>query len=307
MLPFNKANCHAMLNTLYPPATATAPTSRLTVNMLMQQRNGFFKYIKAVERQGVSCLSSIMMQGAKNGEPNGWPAVKRTLHNYLNLANSMIEDCQFISTLDAVSTTPEILPSEILMDEDHRRSGGKTDSGISFGSEGKHMKNPSTSSSKSTFSNASHASYMSISSAKSQGSTLERIARELKRLQLRPRRLQATELINSKVAIMPRTLDQVPESSVSTPVSARSDDGLMQKAFLPPTPVESTAPSPSGRTRFPALRKMRSLGALAELKHNNLSATSLRTGSDTPAFDPVAMRRHREAFESRRPYEVAQI
>ncbi|KAF2671006.1 hypothetical protein BT63DRAFT_438554 [Microthyrium microscopicum] len=300
--PFNKASCHAMLNTLYPPAPASqvAPTSRLTVTMLNQQRNGFFNYIKAVEKGGKGCLQKLMMQGAKTGEQDGWSAVRRTLTNYLRLADTMIKDAQHIATLDVVSIIPEIA----MEGEQSKRSSGKTDSGISFnGSEGRHSKNPSTSSSKSSFSNASHASFTSSSSAKSQGSTLERIARELKRM--RPGRIQADEMINTKVVVMPRKLEYVPEISNSTPTSATSEGSFPRNypsstPITPITPINPTLPVPSlptqqaPRSRFGALRKMKSLTALAELKHSNMSSSSLRAAEP---FDAAAMKQRRQAFE----------
>ena len=63
----------------------------------------------------------------------------------------------------------------------------------------------------------------------------------------------------------------------------------------------------NGRTVVPAkttmsrLRKMKSLGALSDLKHSNSSASSLRGvgGTGMPMFDPAEMKRQRDAFERR--------
>ena len=126
LLPFNKHNCVAMLNTLYPPVIRTPPTSRLTPFILKQQRDGFFKYIQSVEKSGPRVLGTLMQQGKAPNDENGWAAVTRTLGMYLQLSNSMIGECADILNVQDVSPRK------------HRISGGsipsrKADSGISFG------------------------------------------------------------------------------------------------------------------------------------------------------------------------------
>jgi hypothetical protein len=135
LTPFNKHNCHAMLNTLYPPVEVSQPTSKLTIQMLKAQREGFFNYIRTVERQGPMCLQTLMQQGAKPGDPNGWPAVKRTLNNYLRLANSMILESQDISSLDVIpavwNPTPEIDPPMAALPHPHAlHHGSSMESGL---------------------------------------------------------------------------------------------------------------------------------------------------------------------------------
>src|ERR1700753_1610114 len=144
LLPFNKHNCHAMLNTLYPPVEAAQPSSKLTIPLLMVQREGFFNYVKAVEARGPMCLQTLMKQGARSGEENGWPAVKRTLTNYLKLSNQMIHESQEIGILDVyINSTPEVPP--VIEEEEYdgfNDTSRKTDSGVSFStsSDGKHSK-----------------------------------------------------------------------------------------------------------------------------------------------------------------------
>jgi hypothetical protein len=297
---FTMQACQAMLNTLYPPAVDNPPSSKLTVNMLQKQRDGFFTYIRVVNRDGTGCLQNLIRQGCKANERNGWFAVKRTLNNYLNLASCIIEESQHISNICAMSMTPDLGPEE----RRNSNASNKTDSGVSF-VEGKHSKNASTSSGKSS---SSHISTMSMSSTslKSQGSTLERIARELKRM--RPRRIQADEMIDTKISTMPRSPDATSDSGNNTPASARSDkDSFVNK--MPPTPtspVPSSGPS-SGRMKF-GLRKMKSLGAIADLKHENLSSTSLRNGSMTPVFDVEEMQqRKREALSNARIQKLQKL
>lgn len=124
LLPFNKHNCVAMLNTVYPPVVSSQPTSSLTPEVLKGQRDGFFKYIISVEKHGPRMLSNLMQQGKAAGEDNGWLAVTRTLGKYLLLANSVINECADILGVQDVSPRK------------HRDSGGsrprKTDSGVSF-------------------------------------------------------------------------------------------------------------------------------------------------------------------------------
>lgn len=89
LAPFNKANCIAMLNTLFPPVTeaTVTPTSQLTPQILKSQRDGFFRYISAFETNGRQILDKVITQGAPEGEANGWPLVREALDKYLRIAN----------------------------------------------------------------------------------------------------------------------------------------------------------------------------------------------------------------------------
>lgn len=129
LLPFNKHNCVAMLNTLYPPVMSTQPTAKLTRQVLKNQRDGFFKYIQSVEKNGSHVLRTLMQQGKAPTDVNGWPAVTRTLGLYLQLATSMIKSCAEI--LDVQSVLQLTAPSSV---KPPTRSSRKADSGVSFNS-----------------------------------------------------------------------------------------------------------------------------------------------------------------------------
>lgn len=131
--PFNKANCIAMLNTLYPPTTSGSPTRQLSPAILSSQRNAFFRYIQGVEKNGRGILKNLENQGARSGETNGWPPVREVIDQYLRTATGVIEDC-------LQATGPEIFAST---DKDSRRAERRTDSGVSFATGDR----PSTSSS----------------------------------------------------------------------------------------------------------------------------------------------------------------
>ncbi|KAK3703083.1 hypothetical protein LTR37_014694 [Vermiconidia calcicola] len=103
LTPFNKHNCVAMLNTLYPPVISSQPTTKLTREILKNQRDGFFKYIQSVEKNGSQVLRNLMQQGKAPADANGWGAVTRTLGLYLQLANSMISECSEITDVQHVS------------------------------------------------------------------------------------------------------------------------------------------------------------------------------------------------------------
>ena len=70
MDPMNKATCIAMLNTLFPPVTeaTVTPTAHLTTQILKSQRDGFFRYISAIETNGKQILDKVIAQGAPEGE-----------------------------------------------------------------------------------------------------------------------------------------------------------------------------------------------------------------------------------------------
>ncbi|KAI6874043.1 hypothetical protein KC338_g1384 [Hortaea werneckii] len=125
LLPFNKHNCVAMLNTLYPPVVSTQPTAALTPDVLKAQRDGFFKYILSVERHGPRILNNLMQQGKGIGEENGWMSVTRTLGKYLQLANSIIDECAGIFDAQDLSLNNN-------RNSGTSRSTRKVDSGISF-------------------------------------------------------------------------------------------------------------------------------------------------------------------------------
>ena len=126
LTPFNKHNAVAMLNTLYPPVISTQPTSKLTREILKHQRDGFFKYILSVEKHGESVLANLMLQGKGPADANGWIAVTRTLSQYLQLANSIINECMDVSDAD------QITPRKTGATQPPTRQTRKADSGVSF-------------------------------------------------------------------------------------------------------------------------------------------------------------------------------
>lgn len=200
--PFNRYNCFAMLNTLYPPVTPTqtTPTPQLTTAILQAQRDGFIKYIKNVELKGPSVLHNLIKQGAREGEETGWPGVHQQLDMYLRLANHIIEDCQQVTNIDYFES----------IDEADTRKGRKVDSGVSFGSEkppstgsGKRPstgseKRPSTSSSEKRLTNkplpSSPSDMRAINALSKSGSALERIAREFRKLRSKSK-VEAEEIV----------------------------------------------------------------------------------------------------------------
>ncbi|XRM38195.1 hypothetical protein ABZX51_001626 [Aspergillus tubingensis] len=126
MEPFNKANCIAMLNTLFPPVTeaTVSPTSHLTPQILKSQRDGFFRYIAAVEVNGPEVLTKVIAQGAPKGSDNGWPLIREALDKYLRAANEMIDECTTVSSPAGMDEGIESQP--------RAHKGRKVDSGISF-------------------------------------------------------------------------------------------------------------------------------------------------------------------------------
>lgn len=173
--PYNKFNCVVLLNTLFPPVTAATipPTTHLTVQVLKSVRDGFWRTINSVETNGKQILERQMMQGAREGEANNWPVVRESLDKYLRLVNEIIDECAMVCG-----------PASLGEHEDatHRsHKGRKVDSGISFGSA---EKLPSSSGSGSA-----HATEDLMDkplppspTGRKGGSTLERLARELRKL-----------------------------------------------------------------------------------------------------------------------------
>ena len=186
--PFSKANSIAMLNTLYPPTTAIPPTRQLTSHILESQRNAFFRYIQAVERNGKGVLKNLENQGQRKEDKNGWTVVREAVDKYLRTSNSVIEECLEV-------TGPDYFDPEV---EAHRRADRRADSGVSFATGDR----PSTSGSTGGRSNISSTDKPLPASPprsappsrpppcvpptpKKRGTTLERIARELRNLRSR--------------------------------------------------------------------------------------------------------------------------
>lgn len=192
LVPFNKHNCMAMLNTLYPPVISVQPTSKLTTTVLKGQRDGFFKYIQSVEKNGPRMLSNLMTQGRAHGEENGWPSVTRTLNIYLQLATSIISECADIVDVQDVSPRKN-------RDSKDSRTRGKADSGVSFtGSDRPSTRNNST---------TEPVSPVEISRPKTPsggrgGTALEKLARGLKTIGRS--RTDVTEMIGDGAPSLPQ-------------------------------------------------------------------------------------------------------
>ena len=183
--PFSKANSIAMLNTLYPPTTVTAPTRQLTPAILHSQRDAFFRYITGVEQNGKGILKNLEHQGQRPGDANGWSVVRDIVDKYLRTANGLIEECNEVSGPEFFSAEAEL----------YRRSERRADSGVSFATGDR----PSTSSSNHSVSNGvpfnkplpaspphllkSHT--IPVTTSKRRGTTLEKIAREFRNLRTR--------------------------------------------------------------------------------------------------------------------------
>lgn len=180
--PFSKANSIAMLNTLYPPSTTAPPTRQVTAHILGSQRSAFFRYIQGVEKNGKGILKNLEHQGQRPGDENGWAVVRDVVDKYLRAANGVIEECLEVSG-------PEYFDME---SDEHRRSDRRADSGVSFATGDR----PSTSSSTGSKSNISTINKPLPASPartapsppptpKRRGTTLEKIAREIRNLRSR--------------------------------------------------------------------------------------------------------------------------
>ena len=189
--PFSKANCIAMLNTLYPPATATPPTQQLTTTILAAQRHQFFRYIVAVEKNGKGVLANLENQFRGPQDENGWPAIREIVDKYLRTANGVIEECLAVTDRDAFGRS----------EEEKLYTSRRADSGISIASTDR----PTTSSS--TADRPPFNDYKPLPpsprpeghlTSRKTGSTLERIAREIRRIKSRSDNIVNTTTANRK-------------------------------------------------------------------------------------------------------------
>lgn len=259
--PFNKHNCIAMLNTLYPPVNKPNPTAKLTPTILAKQRDGFFRYIRAVEHRGVAILKTLQDQGALEGEENGWPDVHRHLEKYLRLANSTINECSDITSISYFNVDPPSGPlpniPQHTTESEAPKTARKTDSGVSFNSSrpaSPEAPMPQTPRKPYVEAAATAQTPSKVSSTpRKAGTTLERIARELGRLRKKP---EVEEIIKE--------------------------------------PAPAKAKTPRG------LRKMKSLGTLGEMQQSSGNSSSvLRFGRRSPKPDLDTLRQERLAYEDR--------
>ncbi|CAG8377853.1 unnamed protein product [Penicillium salamii] len=117
--PFNKANCLALLNTLFPPVRydSLPPTQQLSQKHLENHRDAFFQFIILYETKP-EILEPVMTQGARAGDANAWPALHDSFDRYVDAVIEMIDECALVNE-----------PAQLAKSGHSRR----TDSGISFG------------------------------------------------------------------------------------------------------------------------------------------------------------------------------
>ncbi|KAF2877886.1 hypothetical protein BDV95DRAFT_479750 [Massariosphaeria phaeospora] len=248
--PFNKLNCMGMLNTLLPPQPPNnqdkVPAPLLSHKILREEREAFFDYIGLVQRNGPSVLRRVMDMNKGPDEENGWPSVQKQVDKYLRVAKNMIDDCM---------TT---LGTEDFKAVEETRKGKKTDSGVSFGSE----RRPSAGMVMQE--NPLPDSPVDVKQFPKGLSTLEKIAREFKRMRVKTR----------------------PDVEEIVRVERQSD-------MVPMTGENKGKKS---------IKKARSFANLGSLRNGNGSSISLapssRKGSDAMPFNAEEMRRHRMMYEA---------
>lgn len=174
--PFNKFNCIGMLNTLLPPQAPSGnsrlPTPLLSAQLLTEERNSFFEYIKLVEAKGPAVLKPIIELHRGHGDETGWDNLQKNIDKYLRVTKSMLDDCAAKTGI-----------SDFTAVEDSRKNK-KTDSGVSFGSE----KRPSTASGSTLFENPSPTMPAEPQQPTAKGlSKMERLQREFKRMRVKSR------------------------------------------------------------------------------------------------------------------------
>ncbi|KAI9712361.1 MAG: hypothetical protein M1820_001574 [Bogoriella megaspora] len=261
--PFNKHNCIAMLNTLYPPVmiNTSTPTTHLTPTVLQQQRDGWFKYIQAVEGKGPKVLQNLAEQGKRPGDANGWSALRHTLDSYLRTASSVITECSDINSLNSFTA---LSPTSSTDAETGKKRGRKADSGVSFTSNNSnetHRPSTSGSSGSSKLTSITTPSPTTAMPAVSRGSTIERLAREIFRI--KPKKTSTPS-------------SSRPTSSDHAPAPTAADDSVVIEV------KEAANKKPK------TLKKIKSLGALSE-GHKKGNLTDLSPMPPMPTIDKNEM------------------
>ncbi|KAF8537110.1 hypothetical protein BDD12DRAFT_918164 [Trichophaea hybrida] len=86
---FNKCNCVALLNTLYPLEEEDINV-HLTATVLSNQRKALWKYIIGVEKNGVGILDTVR-------DANNWKNTSDFVHQYTKAALDMIQKAEDLS------------------------------------------------------------------------------------------------------------------------------------------------------------------------------------------------------------------
>ncbi|KAI9722831.1 MAG: hypothetical protein M1828_004397 [Chrysothrix sp. TS-e1954] len=264
--PFNKHNCLAMLNTLYPPSSpgsmppsptaistpmtpsvAPNPTTTLTPTVLKNQRDAFFKWIRTVEAKGSDTLRPLMAPDRRHAQDSsGWSGVHETLDAYLRVANHIIEEYNEVKGLED-------------FDREGLKKNRKKDSGISFGS-----RHESTQSSvvgsfdrnkalptppvpaKESFEELGSSRQQipnSVNNVPEKGlSRLEKVARELRRIKL-------TRNANAKVTTDDHDEDLPRSGTPGTSYShSRNNSNNSNEGPASNLPSQPPSPGPRGRS-----------------------------------------------------------
>jgi hypothetical protein len=182
MQPFDKLNCMGMLNTLLPPMQnqVKLPSPHLNLQTLKDERDGFFDYIRLVQKNGPSVLKPVLDMNRGPEDETGWPSVQKVVDKYTKVAKQMIDDC-------LATAGPESFDRY----SNESKTGKKTDSGVSFGSQ----RRPSVGSS---MHEKNLPEPMPTFTIPSKGpSALERITREFRRMRVK-QRPEVEEIVQMK-------------------------------------------------------------------------------------------------------------
>jgi len=274
--------------------------------IICKQREGFFKYIAAVEQSGPVVLETLMQQGKRPFDTNGWSAVRNTLDRYLRCANNLIDDCNQVNCMEDIERRQSV---------SSKRS--KADSGISFGSNVSHDRRGSASESIEKGGRSSGPTSLEQIQPKlaphngspmwqfSRGfSKLERIASEFRKIKTSRQQKNGAVLETSEAnkenvnsdANQPQ-YDNTRVEQTTPQLKRPAEDSDVSKALEQDKKREN---------RGGAMRKLRSLGDLrssasrSALRSQSRESSEARTGKP-PAmehFDAEEMRRKRMIWEA---------
>lgn len=98
---WNKHECLALLNTLFPPAIEGTPNDSICKNSMHKYRAVFYRYIQETEAIGPSCMTKFIYQLSHPGTGHTWPEVRADIDRYLELADLMIEQANAVANPEA--------------------------------------------------------------------------------------------------------------------------------------------------------------------------------------------------------------
>ncbi|KAK6579981.1 hypothetical protein PZA11_007689 [Diplocarpon coronariae] len=108
---FDKAHALAILNTLFPPSPQEIPNEKFDPRIPQYHRAKFYRLLLEVDRNGPQIMLDLVESARAKHGSSSWPYVRKTLVNYLDWAETMVEEAQKIYGIGCFPRVEGYIPS----------------------------------------------------------------------------------------------------------------------------------------------------------------------------------------------------